>query len=467
MERMTGMDAAFLAMETPAHPMHTLKLFVLEPLAGGTRIDRAELPRRLARHLHRVPEARHRVLEVPLGLHHPHWIEDPDFDLGAHLRHAEVAPPGTSRELDRLVGEIAASPLDRRRPLWELWVIEGLTDGRIAALLKIHHALADGLTVAERLPALLSGAPEPVPSPEAAPWSPDAPPGLVPLVSRALSDRLAGALALPGLVRRTGRGLLDKLRHRDAEPVRSPLPLLDAPTSPLNRSLRAGRSFASATLPLEDVRAVKVAFGVTVHDVVLALAAGALRAFLLEEGALPTRPLIASVPTAEHGGPARAGGNHVSSLFVSLETHREDPVERLRSIHAGASAAKHAHQRFGGDLLEAWAEHLPSRALGWALRGWARSGLSDVVPPPLNAIVSSVPGPSAPLYLPGYRLAAIHSVGPILEGIGVNVTAWSYLDRLHVGVLGCTEHLPEPHRLTGAMAGELSALSERARAGAT
>lgn len=465
MERMTGLDAAFLAMESPAHATHTLKLLVLEPLA----LDPLAPARRalfdglesfLNARLHLLPALRRRVLPVPHGLHHPVWIEDPDFDLSAHLARIVVPSPGTPTQLDTIVGELAGSRLDRARPLWKLWVLEGLEGGRVGLLLKVHHALADGLTVARLLEVVMTRAADGDVAPSSGAWSPDRVPSDRALLRAALRDHLGQAAHLPALVRSTFRRLRSLASSHGA---RSPRPVLDAPSTSFNRALTEQRSFARTSLPLADVREVKRAFGVTINDVVLALASSALRQYLLERGTLPSRPLIASVPTSsEHkSAPLRRGGNHVSSLFVSLHTDLLDPVERLQAIHRGALAAKQTQALLGADLMESWAEYVPPRALGWTLRAWARSHLADHLPPPLNAIVASVPGPSAPLFVPGHRLVEVASVGPLLEGIGVNITAWSYLDALFVGVLSTPELVGEPQRLTAGMALALTELRAR------
>jgi len=462
MERMTGLDAAFLAMESPAHPMHTLKLLVLEPIAPASVAFFDALEPALRARLHLLPAFRRRVLEVPHGVHHPVWIEDLHFELSAHLGRIAVPGPGAPAQVDAIVGELAGVPLDRARPLWALWVLEGLQGGRVALLLKVHHAVADGLTVARLLDAVMTRVPSGEIAASSGEWSPDRVPSDRELLRSALHDHLGQATRLPRLVQRTFRRLRALARERGSE-ARSPRPVLDAPCTSFNRALTEPRSFSRTSLPLADVRAVKRAFGVTFNDVVLALASSALRQYLLEDGALPVRPLIASVPTSsEHkNAPLRRGGNHVSSLFVSLHTHLIDPVERLHAIHRGALAAKEAQALLGADLMEAWAAYVPPRALGRALRVWARSRLANHLPPPLNVIVASVPGPIAPLFVPGHRLLEVASVGPLLEGIGVNITAWSYLDAVFVGVLSARDLVREPQRLTAGMERALAELHAR------
>lgn len=460
LSRLTGLDAAFLAIEGTGHPMHTLKLLVLAPRSDTRALTDDAFAAAVAAHLHLVPEARRRVLDTPHGLHHPSWLEDPRFELKAHLRRRTIAAPGTMRELDRAISEIAATPLDRRRPLWELWALEGLERGRLAILVKVHHAVADGLTVARRLDTVTTSDEDAVLPPREEPWAPDDVPTKGALVRAALRDRVRHVGLLRDLALRTATGLVSKLeRHRHAS-TKMVLPLIHAPRSPMNRALSARRSFVSTSVLLEEIRRVKDALEVTFHDVVLALATGALRDHLRAEGALPERPLLASVPTAETPTSHR-GGNHVSTLFVLLPTHLSDPLERLEAIHRAATAAKAGHRALGSNLLEAWAEHIPPTLLHAATSAWARSGLANHLPPPLNVIVSSVPGPKAARFIPGYRLEELYSVGPLLEGIGVNITAWSYLDRLFIGVLTCPDLVADPRALAEGMQASLTELLRR------
>jgi diacylglycerol O-acyltransferase len=477
MQRLSGLDASFLYNETRAQHVHTLKYAVLDvsTVEGGVSVER--LREELERRLHLLPPFRRRVVEVPLGLHHPVWIEDPAFDVANHVRRIGVPAPGGRREMDDVIGELASWPLDRSRPLWECWLLEGLADdlddpaghppsGRhVGFLVKMHHAVADGVAAAALLANVMDTVPDAVdPLPPAEPWRPEPKPPWWRLLIDALVDLAASVRRLPALLRRTverGRALV---AHRRQAPVTPPVPILHTANTPFNGRLTPRRSFATIDLSLEDVRAVRGAFGVSVNDVVLAVVAGALRSHLRSVDALPVRPLVAGVPVAADPASARLSGNRVSNLFTSLQTDVEDPVARLRAIHDVTGAAKDVQQVLGIDMLADWSEYAPPRLYSWAMRLYSRLGIAERHRPPINVLVSNVPGPREPLYVAGARLAGIWSVGPILEGIGLNVTVWSYQGALHAGVLGCREHWDDLHVVTDAMAAALAELVDRAKA---
>jgi diacylglycerol O-acyltransferase len=461
MQRMTGIDASFLYMETPATHTHTIKVAVLAP-APGVPYSIARVKADLRARLHLLPPFCRRVVEVPFGFHHPVWIES-RVDLDWHVRQASAEPPGGSRELDTIVSMIASVPLDRSRPLWELWFVDGLAGGRVAAVGKIHHSVADGVAVA----ALLANVIDPIAgtlAPEGstggmAGGEAEAAPSRLRLLRDALLDHGRQIRRLPRLVGRTARNLTAVVRGRRDMSPRPPRPIVDVPRTSLNGALTPRRAFASTALSLDDVRTVKTAFGVTLNDVLLAVVAGSLRRYLAGRGELPERPLVAEVPVATDApGARRLMGNRLSNIFTSLCTDLADPAARLRAIHQASLAAKRQHELLGPDLYESWTEYFPPRLFAWAVRLHSRWHLADHHRPPINVVVSCVPGPRARLGWPGGTLEAIYSVGPIIEGAALNVTAWSYVDRLCVGVLTCPDLVPSPHQISDGLRAALGEL---------
>ncbi|MBV8950561.1 MAG: wax ester/triacylglycerol synthase family O-acyltransferase, partial [Actinobacteria bacterium] len=398
----------------------------------------------LERRLHLVPSFRRRLVTVPLQLHHPVWIEDPDFDLHAHLHRAVLPAPGGHQELDDVMSEIVSTPLDRSRPLWELWVVEGLAGGHVAFVAKIHHCLADGVKAAELLATVLDDRPD-APEPETQRWHPEPMPSRRRLLVDALVDLVREIGRLPNLLVRTFRGLRAAGKARKERAVSPPLPF-NTPKLSFNTALTPHRRFVTTTLSLSDVKAVKSALGCTVNDVVLELCAGSLRLHLAERGELPDRALLAGVPTStRQAAPSRdrsGAGNQVSNLFTTLPVQLADPGTRLELIHETTKGAKEQLNLLGADMLADWSEITPPRPFAALVGLYSHFGLARRHRPPINLVVSNVPGPAEPLYISGARLLALYSMGPILENIGLNVTVWSYLDTLNFGIVACDDTLP-------------------------
>ena len=475
MERLSGLDAGFLYMETPTLHMHTLKVAVLEPAPGIDDVPVEWVREQVRERLHLLPPFRRRLVAVPFGFHHPVWIDDPDLDLHHHVRGVDVAAPGGRREMDAAISAIAGRPLDRTRPLWEMYVLRGLAGGRIGILVKLHHAAADGVAASQLLANVMDDRPDALPpAPPPADLGdtsagPPPVPGPAGLLLQAFLEHLEQVALLPALVLRTAARLVRVVRHRRTATITPPRPVLDTPDTTFNGALTAHRTFHTTAVALADVKAVKAALGVTVNDVVLALVAGSLRSYLLSRGELPEAPLMAGVPvsTDRHDAVARLGGNKVSNLFTTLATNESDPLARLQAIHDVTSEAKVVQNLLGADLMADWVQYTPPGPYAAFMRGYSRFNLADHHAPPINVVVSNVPGPRRPLYAGGARLLELYSVGPILEGIGLNITVWSYLDELFVGIIGCPETLPEPGRIargfTDALV-ELSAAAQAARA---
>jgi WS/DGAT/MGAT family acyltransferase len=466
-ERLSGLDASFLAMETPSMKLHVSAVMVFEP--PDPTLDGPDLVFERVRdvvreRLHLVPPLRRRAVRVPFGLHHPVWVEDPDFDLDFHVRRASIPAPGGPGELSEFVGEVAGRPLDMDRPLWEIHVVEGLESGHYAIVTKLHHAVIDGASGAEVLAAFLDLGPHARPvAPPAQPWRPEPIPSDGELVAGALSSLTRQPERAASAVMRTVeavRGLSERNRRlREEDGVDPPPAPFSAPRTSLNGTISAHRRFAFLHAPLEDVQTVKHAFGGTVNDVVLACAAGALRRLLAERGEVLDDPLVALVPMSTRSS-ADAGilGNKVHVMLVSLATTVADPVERLRVISCGTTLAKQQARVLSEDLLQGWAQ-LAVPALSTRLARLAGNiRLFDRVPALFNVLVSNIPGPDFPLWCAGGRLVALYPVGPLADGVGLNITVLSYTGTLYVGILGCRGLVPEvglvAHHLSDAL-GEL------------
>ena len=454
MERFSGQDASFLYMETPSVHMHTLKVAVIDLPAQIPYADVFDLVRvSMESKLHLVPRLRLRPVEVPGGLHHPMWVKDPHFNIGRHLYRSKIASPGGQREMDHAIAEIASIQLPRDRPLWETWLLEGLADGGVVLVTKIHHSLADGVASANMLAKVMTL--EPGQNNHNAanpPWVPDTIPSRRKLLVDAVRDQRE-ALALIGpLVRRTVKGSVSVLKNLKHRAVDVPYPFV-TPRTVFNRSLSPERSFATTSLPVAELKAVKNAAHVTLNDVVLATVAGALDRFFESRGETLSKPLIASVPMAVASlvDAPREAGNRVANLFTSLCNDVRNPLERLHKIHAVTTQSKEVQGQLGIETMLDWSEAAPAVAYRWALGAFAQSGLSDVLPPAANLIVSTVRGPDHPLFVAGARLRTIYSVGPAVEGIGLNITGWSYCGEIAFALIADAAAIPDPHCITDAM----------------
>jgi diacylglycerol O-acyltransferase len=446
-ERLSGLDASYLYTESPALHMHTLKIGILDvrEVPGGYSFERVKEV--LAAHLHLLPPFRRRVIPVPFGLNHPVWIEDERFDIDHHVRLTRVGPPGGQRELDEVISQIASTPLDRDRPLWEVWVVEDLDDGHVAFVAKLHHTAADGVAASAMLANIMRLEPGDLePEPPVVPWRPEPVPGRRELVLAAVRDLVVSLLRLPALIYRTARNVRRMvLVRREADDDDLPPGAFAGPRTSFNQGLTARRAFGSITLPLEDFRRVKSAFGCTINDVVLTVVAGSVREYLEDRGEPHDEPLVAAVPvSSEAPGTVRLLGNKVSNMFTSLRIDIDDPVERLHTISRVTSTAKDLQNALGVETMEQWVEYSPPKPYAWI---WHRF-VPRLKRPPINAIVSNVPGPKQPFYIAGARMTGLFSVGPILEGVGLNVTVWSYLDNMNFSALGCPDTLPDIHCIT-------------------
>ncbi len=468
MDRLSGLDASFLYLETPSLHMHVAMANVFDPttVPGGYSFDR--LKAHIAERLPLAPVFGRRLVEVPFRLGHPVWAEDPTFDLDYHVRLAAVPRPGGLKELADLAGDIVGRPLDRSKPLWEMWVVEGLAGGRIGFITKMHHCTVDGVSGAELLSILFDLEPEPAPRPPTG--APAGSPARIPAPVELAAQALVSAALRPFEIARdavsTGRRVLDVRRLRQLAESRpdvhkAALPL-SAPRTSFNAAITRRRTVALAAIGLDDVKRLKNAEGTTVNDVVLAVCTGALRRFLADGGELPDRPLVAVVPVSVRPEGEAAGTNKVSSLFVNLPTNLSDPLARLRAIHLGTRGAKEEHHALGARTLLDWAEHASPAVFATAARLYSRMRLADRHRPIANLVISNVPGPDFPLYLGGAELVAGFPLGPIMDGMGVNVTIMSYRGVLYWGIVACPETVPRAWQLAADIPLALDELLEAA-----
>jgi len=446
MQRLGGMDASFLYGETATYPTHVVGILIFDPSDRPDGFTFDHFKGIVGSRLHLMPMLRQRVLEVPFNLDNPVAIDDPDFNLENHLHHAAVPSPGTRRDLADLVGEIASHRLDRRRPLWEMWLLEGLDDGSLALCTKIHHAMIDGATGADLMPHLLDLKPGNVeaPPPEH-PWVPDRVPSELDLARAAVIDRVRDPLRGVHRLARTGRTLVDMglgMMGIGTEEKLNPAAPFTSPRTVLNDPISSRRLVAIAQAPLDDFKYVKNVFGTTVNDVVLAATSLALRAYLLAHDDLPERSLVVSVPVSVHGD-AAAGTNQVSNMFVRLPVDLEDPVEQLMTIRVDTREAKAVHNAMGANLIADMSQMVPPGIYNLGMRLMSDSRVAGLLPPVQSAVVSNVPGPPIPMYFGGARVTGVFPFGPLIEGSGINITVLSNMGNMDIGVIACRDTTPD------------------------
>jgi WS/DGAT/MGAT family acyltransferase len=467
MQRLTGLDDTFLWMETSTSYMHVASLIVADgsSVPGGLTFERVR--RLYESRLDQAPPFRRRLVEVPFGLHHPLWIEDPDFELDWHLREISLPPgKGSLHDATDLAASLVAIPLDRTRPLWELWVITGMDDDRVGLLTKVHHAAIDGASGEELMVAILDLEPDPPPRPEPeVAWTPDRVPNDTELITYAAWSLAQQPVRAARALRRTV-GVALKLREQNRQPHITPPPApFSAPSTSLNGPLTAARSFAASSLPLPTVKAVKNAFGCTVNDVVLTMCAGALRRYLDQMDEHPDAPLVAMVPVSVRSDDQKGThGNRVSMMLTSLATDLDDPVERLRVVHESTVTAKEQQNAIGADTLQEWTEFAAPAIFGRAARLYSNTKAAERHRPIFNVTISNVPGPPFPLYVAGAQVLDTYPMGPIFDGGGLNITLMSYLDRVDFGLVACPDVVPDVWMIADGLRDALDELAAAAEA---
>jgi WS/DGAT/MGAT family acyltransferase len=480
MKQLSGIDVSFLNMETAAVFGHVSSMNIYDPtgVPGGAGLEATK--QIILERMDQLAPFRRRLVEVPLGLDLPYWIEDPEFDIDFHVRHHAVPPPGTPEQLAEVVSRIVARPLDRNRPLWELYVIEGVDNGRlIAQLTKVHHATIDGAAGAQMLAAILDTDPDFRPVGEPAPWVPDEIPSdedllritMLEYVKRpekfvrlsvrstrelAAMTRSGGLRAFADLIAQPMPGPMGKLMRqrlrsqygRDDDKAPS-LPPTQAPRTPWNQAITPHRRFAYTTISLDDAKQVRRAFGCTFNDVVMTLCSGTLRAYLDKHDCLPDESLIAMVPVSvRSGSETDAYQNRVSALLADLATNESDPLKRLRRVQQSMNAAKENFAAIPAETLQDFTQFAPPAVAARAMRMYSRLRIADRMNPPFNLIISNVPGPSAPLYSAGARLEHFYPVSALADGQGLNMTVQSYNGNLDFGFIACRELVPDLWTMT-------------------
>lgn len=488
MRQLTSLDMQFLALESRTHTGHVGGMAILDTsTAPGGEVGSEEIRALLRERLPVLPPFRWRLLEVPLGLDYPYWVDDEDFDLDYHVRELALPKPGSDRQLADQVARIMSRPLDRERPLWELYVIHNLQSGHTGVLTKIHHAVIDGMSGAEIMGLLLDLSAEGR-KPGELPDPPDdddansrGTPGTTEMLARGLmgvpryplralksipravphiEDTPFGVLPGASTVGKATDRAASFVRRRSPRPPRSGL---TAPKTSFNKRITPHRRFAFGSIPLEEVKEVKDAFGATVNDVVVSICAGTVRRWLIEHDDLPDEPLIAQVPVSVRTG-EQAGtyGNRILLMSAPLFTDIDDPVERLATHHEALSDMKQRHKALPAELLQDANHFVPPAVFSRAAQLTFRLATSRPGRPTWNLVISNVPGPQFPLYLAGAELVANYPFSVITDGMGLNMTVMSYNGHMDFGLVADRDQMPDLWKLMDWLRDDLNALREAA-----
>jgi WS/DGAT/MGAT family acyltransferase len=469
-ERLSSLDRTFLDLEFPEAHMHVAGVMIFDagPLRtadGGIDIER--IRKYIASRLHLIPRYRQRIARIPLE-NHPVWVDDDRFNLEYHVRHSALPRPGDDEQLKRLTGRIVSQQRDRGKPLWELWIVEGLDGDRFAMINKTHHCMIDGIAAVDLASVLLSPSPDAI-IPAAQPWKPQSVPSRGELAMGEVRRRLAEPMEF-------GRAVLDAMQNpvEIAESIGDQIfavtetlgaGLFPASASPFNQPIGPHRRFEWAAMELADVKRVKNGLGGTVNDVVLAIVAGAVGSFLKGRGFSPEeiaeldfRAMVpVSVRTASQRG---TPGNRIASWAAPLPIAETDPRRRMRAVRAVTADLKQSRQAMGAEVLARVSEWTVPTLLSLAMRLAARARS-------FNLTVTNVPGPQLPLYMLGSRMSAAYPLGPLFLDQALNIALFSYNDRLHWGFNADWDVLPDLRDLVAAIRASFDGLlqaTERARA---
>jgi diacylglycerol O-acyltransferase / wax synthase len=437
-QRLSSVDASFLHIENDREPQHVGSLAEVEgaPLRDDTgRIRIEELRSLTAGRLHRVPRMRQKVMFVPYGLGPPVWVDDEHFDISYHVRLTALPRPGDDAQLRELFGRVQSLRLDRARPLWELWVVDGLEDDRVGLIVKCHHAMGDGMANVDLVQALVDIEPDPPPDPPAPPFVPRP----APSPRRLLTDSVAAAAVRP--VELTGAAIGAVRRPAEvARRLRSTATALvefgsRATPAPWNIAVSPHRRWVRADVPLAEVRAVRDQVEATINDVVLEICTGALRAYLMaHDQDVTDRTLKAMVPVSRRRGDEHLDadgnldtlGNKVSLIVAELPVGIDDPVERLARIHAQTGEAKASGVTEGVETMLSAAGEMTLLAAPLA------RVVSKAIP--MNLVITNIPGPPVPLYVRGARVLRAHPYVEVIDGEGLTIAVISYDGMLSFGI---------------------------------
>ncbi len=449
MEQLSGMDASFLYFETATAPTHIGSFAIYDQsTAPGGRVTFKGILENVGKRLHLARCFRQRLVQVPLDLDHPYWLEDPAFNLEFHIRHIALPHPGDWRQLCIQVARLHARPLDLNKPLWEMYVIEGLDSvagvpkGSFAVFTKIHHAAIDGVSGAELAAAVHDIEPNGEPPAPDYDWMPEPEPGLLDLATRTTINNIRSPFRFARVLGHRAPGLASLLTGGQEEVEGAGT----VPRTRFNGTVSSHRVVEGRDFSLDDIRTIRKAVpGSTVNDVILTVCSGALRRYLHAHEELPRDSLVAMAPISVRSEEEKGtAGNKISTMSVTLFTNIADPLKRLEAVFEGTRNSKAAAAAVGARTMTDMTQFLPGALAGLAARLYTRLGLANNIRPFLNTVITNVPGPQIPLYFTGARMVSLYGLGPVMDGMGLIHPIFSYSGRISISFTSCREMMPDP-----------------------
>jgi WS/DGAT/MGAT family acyltransferase len=452
MKQLSGHDASFIYLETPKSHMAGASLLIYDQsTAPGGKVTYKGILDNLERRLHLADMFRQRLVRVPMDLDHPYWLADADFDLEYHVRHIALPKPGDWRQLCIQCARLLARPLDMSKPLWEMYVIEGLDNvdgapkGAFAIFTKNHHATMDGASGMAMLTAIHDQEPDAEPPPPSQEWRPEREPSSFELMARASANNAMRPMQLAATMARMFGGSQALARQALRGEIALPPPLA-VPRTIFNGNVSQHRVIDGRRFELGDIKRIKgTVAGATVNDVVLTIVGGALRRYLDARSALPPESLVVMCPISLRPKDETAsGGNQVGAMTVPLGTNIANPVIRLGAIHRATAQSKVAQEAVAARQMTELAQHLPGALMGVGARMASDFGLSRSADLPYNTVVTNIPGPQVPLYSCGARLVALYGLGMVHDGMGLMNVVSSYCGDVNIAITADREMMPDP-----------------------
>lgn len=429
-EQISGQDATFLYAESPTSPMHVATLIIVE---GSLKFE--DFKAIVASKLHLIPKFRKRLLNVPMNLDYPYWVDDPNFDIDLHINRIRLPEPANWKTLRELTSSIFSNPLDLRRPLWSIDFIEGLDavsqvpKGSVAIVSKVHHVMIDGASGVGIMSILFDKSADEKEKeiPKPIPFDPEPLPDEITLLIKSSQDFLKNPFKIPKLASETALYFLQGKISKQLSPKKTVFKTFATPKTIFNKNVSPRRTWGTAILSFERINTLRKIMDVTINDLILTICAGGIRKYLEEREKLPSQPLVANVPISIRGnGENQALNNQISNMLVKIATHIKDPIERLEYIYEQTSLGKKKHKTVGAKSLAQMAEAVPFGLANLAAGIYSKYNIKEFIKPPFNVTITNVPGPQNPLYLRGQKILSIFGLTPVLDGFGLIIAAFSY-----------------------------------------